>query len=642
MSSINWVDKYEFIKYVFPSERLPEWFKCVLDNDAFVAFYPLFTGRVNEGLLRLNVFEYYIFWFAYYPVCKGNNESGESGVARKISRFRLESWTSSLVGGNSSSKLSGKKESNLYIRLLYAYLRTFVPKGGVGSCQQPYRSSLLHYTESLYDGPALVQAEFLVHTLVNFWMVDNDFSPLSLDICRSYGLVFPFRAVLRESPPTPRLGDVLNLLVMYLNCGLINNNGKNVPIAFAESPAKNTGNFSAGSWNLITQRPLYRFLLRSFLFCPMGASIKNTSQVLSVWITYLMPWKIGVEDFAEFETTSDKNDNKEKVEGDAVYTPIWESYVANNYLFYSSLVVHFLGFAHKFLHTNVDAVVQLVSKVLNTLTSSQELTDFLRKVDSAYHTKQSGPLSSCGDNAQKYIPSIREQLQDWEDGLCESDADGSFLHENWNRDLKLFSNDEDGAAKLLQLFILRAEHELQVRSGDVQYLNAVKSQMNTLFSGQIATSYTQHPATPLNFQHQHDRPEVFTPKHPASKYRGDSMTRPISDNEVAWLAKLLIRLSNWLNDILGFDSNTESTGLTFVDVPHEETVNIGGAKEAFFMLISFIGSCLFIFARTVVKLMRRWGMKINLRVLASKKVVMALFVYGFAYFIKKAFWSSSC
>lgn len=41
--------------------------------------------------------------------------------------------------------------------------------------------------------------------------------------------------------------------------------------------------------------------------------------------------------------------------------------------------------------------------------------------------------------------------QDWEDGLCESDADGSFMHENWNKDLRLFSDNEDGGLELLQV-----------------------------------------------------------------------------------------------------------------------------------------------------------------------------------------------
>jgi hypothetical protein len=43
------------------------------------------------------------------------------------------------------------------------------------------------------------------------------------------------------------------------------------------------------------------------------------------------------------------------------------------------------------------------------------------------------------------------ELQDWEDGLCESNADGSYLHENWNKDLKLFSDGEDGGQQLLQV-----------------------------------------------------------------------------------------------------------------------------------------------------------------------------------------------
>lgn len=42
-------------------------------------------------------------------------------------------------------------------------------------------------------------------------------------------------------------------------------------------------------------------------------------------------------------------------------------------------------------------------------------------------------------------------FQDWEDGLCESDADGSFLHENWNKDLRLFADGEDGGQQLLQV-----------------------------------------------------------------------------------------------------------------------------------------------------------------------------------------------
>lgn len=52
-----------------------------------------------------------------------------------------------------------------------------------------------------------------------------------------------------------------------------------------------------------------------------------------------------------------------------------------------------------------------------------------------------------------FILIIWRHYQDWEDGLCESDADGSFLHENWNSDLRLFSGGEDGGHQLLQVFL---------------------------------------------------------------------------------------------------------------------------------------------------------------------------------------------
>lgn len=42
--------------------------------------------------------------------------------------------------------------------------------------------------------------------------------------------------------------------------------------------------------------------------------------------------------------------------------------------------------------------------------------------------------------------------QDWEEGLSENEADGSFLHENWNNDLKLFSGGEDGGHQLIQVY----------------------------------------------------------------------------------------------------------------------------------------------------------------------------------------------
>nr|CAD1835087.1 unnamed protein product [Ananas comosus var. bracteatus] len=315
------------------------------------------------------------------------------------------------------------------------------------------------------------------------------------------------------------------------------------------------------------------------------------------------------------------------------------------------MVVHFLGFAHKFLHTNVESVIQMVLKVLSILTSSRELLDLLHRVDAAYHSKPSGP-SYAVDDAYKYVPSIHEQLQDWEDGLCESDADGSFLHERCNFDLRLFSDGEDGAHNLLQLFLLRAEHEVKLFSGDVssnlRALDSVRSQMKILFGAHIQKSHFSSKLLVSSHDQHQSRGEVFTPKHPGTgrrtwadvKYKGDWMKRPISNTEVAWLARLLIRLSDWSNEILGLDRyderESENTGPTYVEVGQDTVRTVDGPKEALGMVVGLIISWAVLLGHAVLRYMRAHKMKVNLRVLASKKFVMVLILYVVVSVLKRA------
>ncbi|URD84069.1 domain containing E3 ubiquitin protein ligase [Musa troglodytarum] len=673
ISSISAVDRHALVRYVFPVERLPEWIRFALQSDRpssdLSDLCPLLKGRVKEDAvqgspyqMQLNAFEYFMFWFAYYPVCRGNSESPDANVVRKSRKFRLEKWTSSLPVLCSSSRRSRQKpECNLYLQLLDAYLHAFVPKNQLS--YQPYRSSLLHYSLS-YDDTAFLQAEFLVYTFVHFWMIDNDFSPLPVNVCRSFGLSFPYKAVLGEAPPTAGLGDVLKVLVKYLNCDSIVSGTETRHMVYGESP-RSKGSLdvvssrnvmlycenSVGSWNTVIQRPLYRFILRSFLFCPIGASIKNASQVFYLWMSYLEPWNTSPEEFSKFDPAEMKkevggNENinksskgKQGRHTDLQYSLAWESYVLSNYLFYSSLVMHFLGFAHKFLHTNVESVIQMILKVLKILTSSKELLDLIRKVDVVFHSKPARASAYSSNDAYKYIPSICEQLQDWEDGLCESDADGSFLHENWNHDLRLFSDGEDGAHNLLQLLVLRAEHEIQISSGDVsnsiQALDAIRSQMNILFGGPLKKPLT---STSQADDPHHGRGEIFTPKHPGIgqrtwadvRYKGEWMRRPISDTEVAWLARLLIRFSDWLNESFGLDhvDDSDSAGPTIVEFGRTEVCNVEGPKEALSMVLALLGSWLSLFRNVVVRFMRAHRIKINLRVLASKKFAMLLLLYA--------------
>lgn len=674
MNSISAVDRRSLVKYVFPVERLPEWVRFMLSNEKYFRVIsdlcPFFKGKVKEDAvqgslcqIQLNVFEYYLFWFAYYPVCKGNSENLDSNSVKRSSKFRLENWTRSIRGFSGSSKreMEQKFEGNLYIQLLYGYLRAFVPIFDLDA-HQPYRSSILNYSLKC-DGSVIVRAELLVNVFVHYWLVDNDFSPLPVNVCKSFGVSFPFRSMLGEIPPTSGLGEVVKLFVKYLNLSSVMSTDGFDNIECNESPRwRVSGGFdsadlvslspsvcSVGSWNSWIQRPLYRFILRTFLFSPVGTSMKNTSQVFSVWVSYMEPWTISLDDFAELDVVINGSSkdvrNHETESQNSGYSPVRQAFVLSNFLYYSSLFMHFIGFAHKFLHTDPEVIAQMVLKVISLLTSSKELVDLIKNVDVVFHSKQAVSSKSALNSLYRIVPSIREQLKDWEDGLCESDADGSFLHENWNKDLKLFSDGEDGGQRLLQLFILRSEAELQ--GGDIahahslQIIDSLKEKVSYLFGG---STMKPIPISPELRQPQHTRDELFKPRRVGNQtsanvtYKGDWMKRPISDVEVAWLAKLLIWLSSWLNESLGLDrpeDNDVGSKWFYVNIPGD-AVNLNGSGEIVKTLVCLIGSWLLMMGTTTTRLMRKHGLRINLRVLASKKVVMVLLIFVVFSALKKA------
>lgn len=638
---------------------------------------PLFKDKVKEDSIKgggslyyqvqLNVFEFFMFWFAYYPVCKGNSDNLKSLVTERPRKFKLENWTSSIPcfsHPKHGNERNVEGNDDLYMRLLYAYLRAFVPTCDLNS-HQPYRGSLLHYGYG-NDGSVLYRAEFFVNVLMNYWLVDSDFSPLNVNVCKSWGLSLKSRLVPGETPPTPNLGEVVKLLVKYLNLSAsavkegIEHFGNPSWSRVSSEKSKelaasiNSPMHVVGSWNAWIQRPAYRFILRSFLFCPVGTSIKNASQVFSVWVTYLEPWKIGLDDFAELDAIIDDGSGKDvKKEGEknveCGYSSSWQGYVLSNYLYYSSLVMHFIGFAHKFLHTDPEMIVQMVLKVIKILTSSKELTDLIKNVDAAFHSQQAGSGKSMLSSLYGYIPLIREQLQDWEDGLCESDADGSFLHENWNKDLRLFGDGEDGGQQLLQLFILRAEAELQANSGDslacnLQCIDSLKLQVSCFFGGHAVKRISFTPEV----KHVQSRDEIFKPRRVFNhashnvNYKGDWMKRPISDDEVAWLAKFLVWLSSWLNENLGLHQAERSDvdpKLSYVEPP-SDAGNVCGSTEIMKMTLCAVCSWFLMSGAMVVRLMRKHGARVNLRMLASKKIVMVLLACFVFRILKRVFGTS--
>lgn len=194
-----------------------------------------------------------------------------------------------------------------------------------------------------------------------------------MKVCSLHGVKFQFPT--GETPPTPGLGEVVKLFVRYLSLSTVSGvresgegggNGNGSPMWRGGEVVKNK-DLGYVCWNPCLQRPLYRFLLRTFLFCPVAASLKNVSQVFSVWVSYLEPWTIKGDEFSELDAMNDEKSENSVLAtanaGGGGYTPRWQDYVLSNYLYYTSLVMHFIGFAHRFLHNDVEAVVQMVLKV---------------------------------------------------------------------------------------------------------------------------------------------------------------------------------------------------------------------------------------------------------------------------------------
>ena len=121
--------------------------------------------------------------------------------------------------------------------------------------------------------------------------------------------------------------------------------------------------------------------------------------------------------------------------------------------------------------------------------------------------------------------------------------------------------------------------------------------------------------------HQQSRDEIFKPRRGAGnyafadvKYKGDWMRRPISNDEIAWLAKILIRLSDWLNESLGLnqaESNQVSSTVSYVEVSADVAAHIWGPYKALKVFLCTIGSWFLFLGAASLGCMRKHGLRVN-------------------------------
>lgn len=193
--------------------------------------------------------------------------------------------------------------------------------------------------------------------------------------------------------------------------------------------------------------------------------------------------------------------------------------------------------------------------------------------------------------------------------------------------------------------MLRAEPELQSVSGNnlsqnLQCLDSLRAQLSQLFGGPISKSPSGTPQA----KHQ-SREEIFKPRSFGNqtggeiKYKGDWMKRPASSDEIAWLASVLVNISGWLNEKIGLDRvdpNEGATGWSYLEVL-SDVKRVHGTKETMKVVFSCFLSWVLWLCEAGVQLMRRHGVRVNLRMLASKRVIAMILLFTIFNLFKRAF-----
>lgn len=656
-ASLLAVDRENAVQFVFPNERLPPRVRRLLLLDRGTSLLSqtseLFKNHIKvDGALhlQLDLFEYYIFWFAYYAASFNDQGSlkGFPAIKRsQSSRKRsLGRWVSGLHhpfhhhGSSSTASRYG-----LYLQLLHLYLVHFV---------QPHQFTGVVHNPGTTD---ISRGGFLLLTLMEFWLMQDDPWPLQASQLGAIRIVY--------TPPSAELCDAVRLVVDY-GIGLLKasierqcmsyeaaalvassrvSGFRSFPGAPALSSPLRMGIDIDFALDLrLLQRPLYRFISRAFLYWPAGISVMQARYLVDVWLDYMQPWNIDFEGKPGTSTEFKHSEYRASARG---YSAMWQGYVTKNYPFYTTLVVRFLEFALKSVRLNLEVVLEMTAKILGVLAGSKDLLEFLKKIDLAFYT-----VSGRLDHGHGSFGEM-----DWEES---SPTSNNKVHDIFapqgpheRAQPRLFGTGESGAFQAFQMLILQSEVEMQFASLETQRtiskaLEYLKDAGLKVFDSHLlSSSIALHPdidmITPVeNESRALGRHTCFD-----VKYRGDWMRRPIESTEVAWLARLLVKLSDSINNKLDLvrcdDSQEASTsyeGNPQMDVfpPEVRELNVTEllktsrnpivnlsfsdiAKEMrAFLLRCWIVLCV---------QLRRQGLRVNLRFMARKPAVVFLLLLLF-------------
>ncbi|KAK9917041.1 hypothetical protein WJX75_000269 [Coccomyxa subellipsoidea] len=321
-------------------------------------------------------------------------------------------------------------------------------------------------------------------------------------------------------------------------------------------------------------RSLYRLLRRSFAQWPEHRTV---TPAVHLWCAYMAPWWPPNGSAAAASGTSQpqpaaggppqglrrqlshvgelvrRAPGESQPHGDAsggrFSKAQWQAHVLANLPFYSLLLPLFLEFTRSRVSFRCDESLEDLKRVLAIFAQAPELCELIAAVEEDYARFLQHPGRRPEGPYAELLPFLAEQAQDWEAAALATSTTGapssSALPE-----LRMFSREASGAAQKAQEALTAA-----TGAGRDSLLAEVRALAAAVLPMRAAEATTAQPAGTAAAAAQSLPPvrALQLGRREVLGYRGHPLRRPIASNEIAWLARVLVRASDAANAALGLD-----------------------------------------------------------------------------------------
>jgi len=557
--------------------------------------------QMVSGHLHVSVFQYFCYWFAFYAIRGSSSVGSDASIARMGHAGFVGTSMKRAVGvlhlTKGSRMSNGTNGKSLYTGLLRGLLSEFLPRP-MDTREYGQQSSttsghgLFSPVLSSYQ-PKPSTGVLMYSILLEFWLKDSEES-IGGDVVASGGDRVVGSRYQRGwstsyEPPSEDLLEAIDGLTRYIYIYETKDGMKPAQDGqswLPTSPVLYGPGDMQGMTNKVLQGPrslgvaaslapqayarqLYRLFYRAFVSWPDQRTIKP---LLRVFLSVLAPWRYpssrtsqskGVTSldlgksavkahmsdlahFVGFDGNKDSDARRRKEE----YSEEWEHHVLSHLPFYLDLVPLFLELSISRVGARGETSVADVKRVMDVFYQSESLVALLRDIE--FHVNKcysSQPMRAEGSHAE-IIPWIIEQATNWRSYALPV---GSQSTQQGLSQLKLYAlfSEQVPCAAISANDILCISSGI-MKSDAQQSFDACLRKVLPLSSVEGGPHPHAHGAM---YPHELDG-GLKLPKNTWKdvKFKGDPLHVPKTSYEVKYLVDATIRISQWLNSLIGLDT----------------------------------------------------------------------------------------